>query len=311
MLAGAAVRVKTRGMDRIEQLAARIARHAPETGMSGTAVPRLSLIRVEQPTAPIPSVYEASVCLIAQGSKRVSLGDHSVVYDASRYLLVSMDLPLVGHILEASAEAPYLCCKIDLDLAALAELILAEGGSPRTGELSALAVYPGDPDMVDAACRLVGLLERPETIPALAPLIEREILYRLLTGPHGAMLRHMAVADSHLGQVSRAIAKIRSGFHEQLRIREIAAAAGMSASSLHEHFKAVTRMTPLEYQKQLRLQEARRLMLAEGASAGSAGFAVGYESPSQFSREYRRLFGAPPRRDIERLQADQSYMTMV
>lgn len=279
--------------------------------MIGTAVPRLSLIRVERPTAPIPSVYEASVCLIAQGSKRVSLGDHSVVYDASRYLLVSMDLPLVGHILEASADAPYLCCKIDLDLAALAELILTEGGTPPTEELSALAVYPGDPDMVDAACRLVGLLERPETIPALAPLIEREILYRLLTGPHGAMLRHMAVADSHLGQVSRAIAKIRSGFNEQLRIREIAAAAGMSASSLHEHFKAVTRMTPLEYQKQLRLQEARRLMLAEGASAGSAGFAVGYESPSQFSREYRRLFGAPPRRDIERLQVDQSYMTMV
>lgn len=305
------MRVTTGGVDRIEQLADRIARHAPETGMIGTAVPRLSLIRVERPTAPIPSVYEASVCLIAQGSKRVSLGDHSVVYDASRYLLVSMDLPLVGHILEASADAPYLCCKIDLDLAALAELILTEGGTPPTEELSALAVYPGDPDMVDAACRLVGLLERPETIPALAPLIEREILYRLLTGPHGAMLRHMAVADSHLGQVSRAIAKIRSGFNEQLRIREIAAAAGMSASSLHEHFKAVTRMTPLEYQKQLRLQEARRLMLAEGASAGSAGFAVGYESPSQFSREYRRLFGAPPRRDIERLQVDQSYMTMV
>lgn len=293
----------------MDQLSSIIMRHAPEAGMHSTALGCLSLFRVERPTMPIPSVYEASLCLITQGAKRVSLGDHHVIYDASRYLVVSVDLPLTGHIIEAAPDKPYLCCKIDLDLSALADLIVAEGTASRVGNYPALAVYPGDPDLIDAALRLVKLLDQPEAIPALAPLIEREIVYRLLTGPHGATLRQLAAAGSHLNQVSRAIAQIRNRFREQLRIREIAAAAGMSESSLHEHFKAVTRMTPLEYQKQLRLQEARRLMLLEGASAGAASFAVGYESPSQFSREYRRLFGAPPRQDVGRLQAGQDYLS--
>ncbi|TPI76678.1 AraC family transcriptional regulator [Mesorhizobium sp. B2-8-9] len=290
-------------MEKITELAGLIARHARDSGISSTAIPRLTLIRADRPSAPVPAVYEASLCIIAQGSKRVSLADQSVVYDASSYLLVSVDLPLVGHVLEASPAAPYLCCKIDFDLAALADLLVTERRGSGEKDLPVLAVYPSDPDLIDAASRLVKLLDRPETIDVLAPLIEREILYRLLTGPHGATLRQMGTVDSHLNQVSRAIATIRNGFQAQLRIDEIAAASGMSASSLHAHFKAITRMTPLEYQKQLRLQEARRLMLADGANAGTAGFAVGYDSPSQFSREYRRLFGAPPRQDIERLQA--------
>lgn len=290
-------------MERITELAEVIGRHVRGTGICTTAMPRLSLIRADQPSTPTPAVYEASLCLIAQGSKRVSLGEHSVVYDASHYLLVSVDLPLVGDIIDASPERPYLCCKIDLDPGMLADLIAQEGGTmPRT-DLPVLGVYPSDPDLIDAACRLARLLDRPETIGVLGPLIEREILYRLLTGPHGPMLRHVATAGSHLNQVSRAIAAIRRRFDGQIRIDEVAAEAGMSPSSLHAHFKAITRMTPLEYQKQLRLQEARRLMLIGGATAGTAGFAVGYESPSQFSREYRRLFGAPPRQDIERLQA--------
>lgn len=290
-------------MEKITELAGLIARHARNPGISSTAMPRLTLIRADRPSAPVPAVYEASLCIIAQGSKRVSLADRSVVYDASRYLLVSVDLPLVGHVLEASPAAPYLCCKIDFDPTALADLLVTVGRASSEKDLPVLAVYPSDPDLIDAACRLLKLLDRPETIDVLAPLVEREILYRLLTGPHGATLRQMGTVDSHLNQVSRAIATIRNGFQAQLRIDEIAAASGMSASSLHAHFKAITRMTPLEYQKQLRLQEARRLMLADGANAGTAGFAVGYDSPSQFSREYRRLFGAPPRQDIERLQA--------
>ncbi|MGQ4274782.1 AraC family transcriptional regulator [Terrihabitans sp. B22-R8] len=294
-------------MEKIAELAQLILRHGPAEGLAGNAVPRLSLIRADQPSTPVPAVYEASLCLIAQGSKRVSLGDHSVVYDASSYLLVSVDLPLVGHVREASPDAPYLCCKIDLDFSTLADLLVAEPRGAPIGDLPVLAVYPGDPDLIDAACRLVRLLDRPESIPVLAPLIEREIFYRLLTGPHGPVLRSMASADSHLNQVSRAIATIRNGFNTQLRIEEIAASAGMSSSSLHAHFKAITRMTPLEYQKQLRLQEARRLMLADGTSAGAAGFAVGYDSPSQFSREYRRLFGAPPREDVARLQSTEVY----
>lgn len=289
-------------MRTIPDLAASILKHAPPSGMGGTAVPGLSVIREDRPTVPVPSVYEASLCLIAQGAKRVSLGDHSVVYDTSRYLLVSVDLPLVGHVIEASPDAPYLCCKIDLDMGALADIIIAEGASTPKGHLPVLAVYPCEPDLVDAVCRLAGLLDRPESISALAPLIQREVLYRLLHGPHGPLIRQMSAADSHLSQISRAIATIRQSFHKRLRIDEIAQAAGMSASSLHSHFKAITRVTPLEYQKHLRLHEARRLMVAEGSTAGDAGFAVGYESQSQFSREYRRLFGAPPRQDVERLQ---------
>lgn len=298
-------------MDRIAELAALVARRISRTGMASTSIPRLSLFRADEPTVPLPAVYDASLCLIAQGAKRVTLGDRSLIYDATHYLLVSVDLPLVGHVTQAARDAPYLCCKIDIDQAALADLILAEGGRAPKADLPALAVYRSDDDLTDAACRLIRLLDRPDSIPALAPLIEREILYRLLTGPHGPALRYMAVADSHLGQVSRAIATIREGFDRQLRVGDIAAAAGMSASSLHEHFKAVTRMTPLEYQKQLRLQEARRLMLSGGTTAGSAGFAVGYESASQFNREYARLFGAPPRRDIERLQLSGSILTPV
>lgn len=290
-------------MDRIVELAAIIDRHVHGTGICTTAMPRVSVIRADQPSTPTPAVYEASLCLIAQGSKRVSIGEHSVVYDAAHYLLVSVDLPLVGHVIDASPDKPYLCCKIDLDPAMLADLMVAEGSTVTRTHLPVLGVYPSDPDLIDAACRLLRLLDRPDTIRALAPLIEREILFRLLTGPHGPMLRHVATAGSHLNQVSRAIAAIRRGFDAQIRIEDVAAEAGMSPSSLHAHFKAITRLTPLEYQKQLRLQEARRLMLAGGASAGTAGFAVGYDSPSQFSREYRRLFGAPPRQDIERLQA--------
>jgi AraC-like DNA-binding protein len=293
----------TARMDRIAQLASVIDRHVAEPGICTTVMPHLSLIRADRPSTPTPAVYEASLCLIAQGSKRVSIGEHSVAYDAAHYLLVSVDLPLVGHVTDASPERPYLCCKIDLDPAMLADLVVAEGDAAGRTDLPVLGVYPSDPDLIDAACRLVGLLDRPETIRPLAPLIEREILYRLLVGPHGPMLRHVATAGSHLNQVSRAIAAIRRRFDEPIRIEEVAAEAGMSPSSLHAHFKAVTRMTPLEYQKQLRLQEARRLMLVGGATAGSAGFAVGYDSPSQFSREYRRLFGAPPRRDVERLTA--------
>lgn len=286
-----------------------VTRHAETTGMFATALSRLSLFRADQPTLPMPSVYEASLCLIVQGAKRVSIADRSLLYDASRYLLVSVDLPLTGHIVEADPSAPYLCCKIDIDKAVLADLILAEGQVQPGVAQPVLAVYPTDPDLVDAIGRLVKLLDQPRALPTLAPLFEREILFRLLSGPHGPTLRQLAAADSRLNQVSRAIAEIKLRYRDQIRISEIASVAGMSETSLHEHFRSVTRLSPLEYQKQLRLQEARRLMLFEGASAGTAGFTVGYESPSQFSREYRRLFGAPPRQDIERLQVNRDYLS--
>jgi AraC-like DNA-binding protein len=298
-------------MSTIADLAALVARHVTRTGMVSTPIGRLSLFRADEPTVPLPAVYDASLCIIAQGAKRVSLGGRSLLYDAAHYLLVSVDLPLVGHVIQADRDAPYLCCKINIDQAVLADLILAEGARAPKADLPALAVYRSDDDLIDAVCRLMRLLDQPDSITTLAPLIEREILYRLLKGPHGPALRYMAVADSHLNQVSRAIATIRNSFDRPLRIGDIATAAGMSPSSLHEHFKAVTKMTPLEYQKQLRLQEARRLMLSAGTTASGAGFAVGYESPSQFNREYARLFGAPPRRDIEQLQRSGNLLTPV
>jgi AraC-like DNA-binding protein len=311
MLAMAGANEHSSRMASITDLAALVARHVPKTGMVSTSIGGLSLFRADEPTVPLPAVYDASLCIIAQGAKRVSLGEQSLVYDAAHYLLVSVDLPLIGHVIQADRASPYLCCKIDIDQSVLADLILAEGARAPRADLPALAVYRSEDELIDAAHRLMRLLDEPDSIPALAPLIGREILYRLLTGPHGAALRYMAVADSHLNQVSRAIAIIRASFNQPLRIGDIANAAGMSPSSLHEHFKAVTRMTPLEYQKQLRLQEARRLMLSAGTTASSAGFAVGYESPSQFNREYARLFGAPPRRDIEQLQLSGNLLTPV
>ena len=285
-------------------LATAIARHLAMPGMTATALPRLCLFRADAPTVPLPTVYEASVCLIAQGSKRVALGDQVVMFDAAHHLVVSVDLPLVGHVTRASAEAPYLCCKIDFDLHALADLVLADAEPFARGPAPVLAACPTDPELVDAACRLVGLLDRPRDAEVLAPLIEREILHRLLAGPYGTAMRRSAAADSHLARVARAIARIRDQLDAPLRVADLAAAAGMSASSFHQHFKAVTRLSPIEYQKQLRLQEARRLMLSLGINAGAAAFAVGYESPSQFSREYARLFGASPARDVRHTKSE-------
>jgi len=278
-------------------LARILARNTPHPGVFETAVPGLSLIRADAPGMPMPTVYEPSLCIIAQGAKIVSLSERMLHYDDARCLVASVDLALVGQVIAASPDTPYLCCKIDLDQTVIADLITAEGSALPQGDPPPLAVHPASPDLLDAAFRLLRLLDQPHAIPVLAPLVQREILYHLLNGPQGVMLRHAASGDSHLGQVSRAIGWIRRHAHEQLRICDVASAARMSISSLHHHFKRITGLTPLQFQKQLRLQEARQLMMAGGMNAGSAGFAVGYDSPSQFSREYRRLFGAPPRAD--------------
>lgn len=279
-------------------LARIIARNTPQLGIFETAVPGLSLIRADTPGLPMPTVYEPSLCIIAQGAKTVYLDERRLHYDDAHCLVASVDLALIGQVTAATPDHPYLCCKIDIDQTVLAELITVDGSALPSGDPPPLAVHPIGPDLLDAASRLLRLLDRPHSIPALAPLVQREILYHLLNGPQGSMLRHAASGDSHLGQVSRAIGWIRHHSHEQLRICDVASAARMSVSSLHHHFKRVTGLTPLQFQKQLRLQKARQMMIAEGINAGSAGFAVGYDSPSQFSREYRRLFGAPPRADV-------------
>ncbi|PZQ35921.1 MAG: AraC family transcriptional regulator [Phenylobacterium zucineum] len=246
--------------------------------------------------------------------RRPGIGDRRPLSDASLLhlhygvgdcLLVALDLPATARILRASDAEPHLCVGVAINPARLAELIgrLPEQASATPSGVRGVAVNPASPELLDATLRLLRLLERPGDVAAMAPLIEQEILYRLLSGPQGARLMHIAMAEGQGQRVARAVAWLREHFAETLRIELLADHVGMSESSLHHHFKAVTNMTPMQYQKQLRLYEARRLMLVEGLDVGAAGFSVGYQSPSQFSREYRRLYGLPPARDVEALRA--------
>ncbi|MFN3512794.1 MAG: AraC family transcriptional regulator N-terminal domain-containing protein [Phenylobacterium sp.] len=287
----------------MDVLASLIARHAPEDGMHDMPVPGLALIRYAAPTDRVPVLHQPAACIIAQGAKVVMLAGETYRYDAATHLVVSVDLPLTGQVVEATPERPYLCVRIDLEPALLNELMLQQPPPPGGEGARGLHLSRTTPELADAAARLVGLLDRPQDLAVLAPLIRREIHYRLITGDQAGVVRQIGAPDSRLSQVSRAIAWIRANFHRPFSIEAVAREAGMSASALHQHFKAVTAMSPLQYQKQIRLQEARRLMLGEARDAQAAGFEVGYESPSQFSREYARLFGAPPARDAARLRA--------
>jgi AraC-like DNA-binding protein len=290
---------------RIHELAGLIERSTGKDGLHATAIPALQFSRLSAPMSlPMRGVQEAALCLIVQGAKRAMLADEVYEYDASRFVVASVDLPVTGQVTSASPEAPYLCLILKLSPGTIAELVTeAEtANAPLPPPSRGLCLQPSSVEMLDAAIRLVKLLDAPHDIPLLAPLIEREILYRVLCSPQGAMLRHIGIADSQGQRVAKAIHWLRQHYAKPLRIDHIAREVHMSASALHHHFKAVTAMSPLQYQKQLRLQEARRLMLSEVLDAASAGHRVGYESPSQFSREYSRMFGAPPLRDVERLR---------
>ena len=291
-------------MSKIAELSDLIERYSEDDGAHATAIPRLFLHRASSPSLPLHTVYEPAVCFMAQGSKQAMAGECLFTYREGDYLVVSVDVPIVSQIIEATPHRPFLCLRLDLDAAVIGALML-ESDVERAGrELpgSSLAVSTMNDELLDAAIRLVRLLGSPRDIPILAPLAEREILYRLLRGEQTSRMSQIAFAESKLQQVNRAIGWIKRNFRAPLRVEIVASEARMSASALHQHFKTVTGMSPLQFQKQLRLQEARRLMLSEAADAAIAGHAVGYESPSQFSREYRRLFGAPPVRDIERLR---------
>lgn len=273
-------------------------------GQTETAIPRAWLYRSIAPTAPMPGLLEPALCVVVQGRKQAMLGASTLIYDAAQYLIVSVDLPIVGNVIEASPETPYLAFRLSLDPKMLAAMLLDMPAGPGDDARpsAGLALSPLTGDLIDPIIRLLRLLDRPADIAMLAPLAEREILYRLLQGPQRDMLRQIALADSRLSQINRAIGWIKRHYADPFRIETVAETARMSPSSFHHHFKAVTSMSPLQYQKQIRLQEARRLILAQHSDAASAGFAVGYDSPSQFSREYRRLFGEPPARDAARLR---------
>ncbi len=294
-------------MSRLNELKAAIVQFAAEDGIQATPVTGLHLIRLSEPSNPVPGVATPALCIVAQGRKRVVAGDRVLHYDAENFLVITVDTPTVGQVVEASAENPYLCIKLALDPAEIAALLIDVGGlNAGAGDAEpSLAVSRVTDELLDPAIRLVNLLGRPEDIPVLAPMIRREILYRLLQSDQATKLQQIAVAESRLQQVNRAIGWIKRNFDKGFAIETLATEARMSTSALHLHFKAVTAMSPLQYQKQIRLQEARRLMFTEAVDAATAGHRVGYDSPSQFSREYARLFGAPPLRDVARLKAGE------
>lgn len=287
----------------LADLASAVERRTVVDGSYDTAVPALHLSRFSAPSDLVALLYEPCLCVVAQGAKEVVLADEAHRLDPARSLLVSVDLPVAARVVEASASRPYLGVRVSLDPAVVGEL-LAEGAAPPPPgpPARALAVYTVEPQLLDAVARLVALLDSPQDVGPLAPLVLREITYRVLTGPQGVRLRQIASSGAPAHRVARAIRWLRDHYADPLRVEGLARHVGMSPSALHLHFKGVTGMSPLQYQKRLRLQEARRLMLGEGFDAASAAFRVGYESPSQFSREYRRTFGAPPRRDVAAVQ---------
>lgn len=287
-------------------LARRILDKASGNGMfQPSEIPGLMFMRLDEPALNSCSVYEPCVAVIVQGSKRVVLGEESLSYGEDRYLITSMDLPVKTALMQASPERPYLAVALRLDWRDIASLMLEmPPATTRQPEPDSRAMTTGalTPPLLEAFDRLLALLDQPQDIPALAPLIRREIHYRLLAGEAGARLRQIATVDTQSHQVARAIAQLNARFAEPLRVEALARESGMSPTTFHHHFKSLTAMSPLQYQKQLRLTEARRLMLSERLDAATAAFRVGYESPSQFSREYRRLFGAPPSRDMADLR---------
>ena len=291
-------------METLSELAVVMARHVTRDGFHATPIERVTLVRSSTVTMPMPNVYRPQLCLVVQGRKEVTLGEHVFRYSPGRYGVVTYDLPAMGRVVEATPDKPYLCLYLDFDPVVLGNLasrvpLPLGASSPPVGKM----VSDAGATLLDAVLRLLRLLDDPAALPVLGPLAEQEILYRLLAGPDGARMRYITSSQGRVALVGRAIAWIGKNFRERLSIERLAAEVGMSPSSLHEHFRAVTAMTPLQFQKQLRLQDARSLMLVQDMDVATAAFRVGYESPTQFSREYRRYFGESPARDIARLRA--------
>ncbi|MBL3827110.1 MULTISPECIES: AraC family transcriptional regulator [unclassified Marinobacter] len=293
-----------------QQLASTAGRWTPQQGVQGSAIEGLDLIRCDQPSNTGPSVYEPSLCFLIQGTKTIELGDRQITYRPLSYLVTSVPLPVSGSIETASIDHPYLSVRLKVDRQEVAELVMELGDKAPapdpdelcTDTLCGLCVTVMDEPMQNALYRLLQLLDSPSDIPVLAPLIRREIIYRALMGERGSRMRKFAATDTQANRISKVISTLKDHYAEPLRVGQLAEAANMSESTLYHSFKQVTRMSPLQFQKKLRLHEARRLMLMEGLEAATASYRVGYESPSHFSREYSRLFGAPPKTDVAVLQ---------
>ncbi|WP_321394746.1 AraC family transcriptional regulator [uncultured Desulfuromusa sp.] len=295
----------------MSDLADSIARLTENGELHTSAISGLSLFRRTEPSEPVTGMYEPSVCLIAQGAKRVQLGDDTYIYDASHYLFAGIHLPVVAQVIEASHEKPYLGLKLTFDYRDICQLMAdSQLPPPQTKQTDrGMATGKLTVPLVNAFQRLVDLLEEEQDIPILAPVIQREIFYRLLVGDQGARFRQLAAMGTKSQQVSRAISWLKENYSQPLRVDELAEIASMGTSTFHHHFRSMTALSPLQYQKQLRLQEARKLMLTDFIDAATAAFQVGYESPSQFNREYSRQFGVPPVRDITNLRQQAANMS--
>jgi len=288
-------------LDELRHLILRHARPDMTTPIDGVLVSR-----VDHATPPSPSMTGAVMALVAQGGKRIALGDRVYDYRAGQYLIASVDLPITGHFTEATPERPALGFGLTLEPAAVAELLLhaAPGDLPPGGGAapSGLAVSDAPDELVDAVVRLLRLLDRPRDRAVLAPMVKREVLWRIVTGGQGAAVRQLGLADSSLSHVARAVRWIRDNYREAFRVDDVARLSGMSVSAFYRNFQAVTAMSPIQFQKQIRLQEARLLLASHPNDVTGVSMRVGYDSPSQFSREYRRQFGAPPSQDAARLR---------
>ncbi|HUJ31780.1 MAG TPA: AraC family transcriptional regulator [Candidatus Acidoferrum sp.] len=287
------------------ELARKIASFVGSSEKLITGVPGLILTRRTAPTAPASATYEPSLAVVAQGRKRATLAGTTFIFDESRYLLTSLDLPVICNVIEASEEVPYLCFVLKLEMSVVRELLSREEIQAPEAAADSPAMATGEitPELLEACCRLVDLLDHPRDIPFLSGLIQREIIYRILRGPDGARLRAIATPGDQSQRTAKAIAWVRANYAKPLRVQDLAKIAGMGVSTLHHHFRALTAMSPLQYQKQLRLHAARERMLMDGLDAASAAFEVGYESASQFNREYSRFFGQPPKRDVRTLRS--------
>jgi AraC-like DNA-binding protein len=277
--------------------------HADPNGVAQTPIPGLSAVRAVAPSGLVHAVSRPLVCLVLQGAKHVAMGAQGFAFAAGESLLITADVPTVSQITRASVAAPYVSLALELDATVIADLA-AQMRPETTADGAPVRVEPTDAEVADAALRLMRLLDRPASVPVLATQLVRELHYWLLAGRHGAAIRRLGWPEGHVQRVARAVAVLRDEFKHVVPVERLAAVAGMSLSSFHQHFRAVTSLSPLQFQKQLRLIEARRLMLSEGVTASSAAFAVGYESVPQFTREYGRMFGLSPVRDTKAMRAE-------
>jgi AraC-like DNA-binding protein len=290
-------------VDELARLRESITRHAGD-GVTRTALPSISVVCCPTTSQPLCGIAEPTVAIVAQGIKTTTVNGRTFTYGPGQFLVVSVDLPVTGKIQHASADEPFLAFVLALRPQMIAALLLETATAPAApdGVPSGIAVSEASPALLDAITRLLELLDAPDDAAALSAGVEREVLWRLITGPQGATVRQIGLADSRLAHLAHAIRWIRGHYSETLRVEELAALATMSVSSFHRQFRAVTSMTPIQFQKEIRLHEARARLLAEPGDVTGVGFAVGYDSPSQFSREYRRMFGAPPSRDARALR---------